>query len=162
MGYGIIAGSSLVKVPQLLNVQRSGSAEGLSYVGIETELVGYAVHTAYSIRGLALPFSAYGESVFLVIQSLALLLMVYSYGRVPLARRLAALLLLGGLAAGVFIALPEALLARLYELNTFVFLAARLPQVLENYRSKSTGQLSIVTCTLNLVSVCLFTPGDLR
>lgn len=35
-------------------------------------------------------------------------------------------------------------------MNTLVFLTARVPQIVKNYRTKSTGQLSSITCGMNL------------
>jgi len=37
-----------------------------------------------------------------------------------------------------------------YELNNFIFLAARIPQIISNYRAKSTGQLSFATTAMGL------------
>ncbi|CAA7032192.1 unnamed protein product [Microthlaspi erraticum] len=42
-------------------------------------------------------------------------------------------------------------LEALYDWRHLVFLAARLPQIWMNLRSKSTGQLSFWTCLMNLV-----------
>jgi hypothetical protein len=37
----------------------------------------------------------------------------------------------------------------LYDLNNFVMLGARVPQILKNFTEKSTGQLSIITFGVN-------------
>jgi mannose-P-dolichol utilization defect protein 1 len=38
----------------------------------------------------------------------------------------------------------------LFDANSFLFLAARLPQIYKNWRSRSTGELSLLTCLMNL------------
>ncbi len=62
LGYGILAGSTLVKVPQLLNVTRAKSAEGLNPISFELETVGLLIATTYGFL-MQLPFSAFGEVV---------------------------------------------------------------------------------------------------
>ena len=42
-------------------------------------------------------------------------------------------------------------LAALFDINSVVLLVSRVPQIVENYTSKSTGQLSIITYGLNLL-----------
>jgi hypothetical protein len=39
----------------------------------------------------------------------------------------------------------------LYDVNNFIMLAARVPQILKNFSEQSTGQLSIVTFGVNTV-----------
>ncbi len=48
LGVGIIAGSALVKVPQLLKILSAQSAEGLSLVGCLLELIAVTATGAYS------------------------------------------------------------------------------------------------------------------
>ena len=62
LGYGIVAGSTLVKVPQLLNVVRAKSAEGLSPLSLELETVSLAIATTYGFIN-QLPITAFGEVV---------------------------------------------------------------------------------------------------
>lgn len=45
--------------------------------------------------------------------------------------------------------MPRAAVARLYEANNAVMLAARVPQIAKNFAAKSTGQLSLVTFGVN-------------
>lgn len=85
MGYGIVAGASLLKLPQILGVLRSGSAAGLNLASFELENIGYSIHTAYGFI-LGLPFSAYGEAVIILLQNTLLLSIIYHYARAPLWR----------------------------------------------------------------------------
>ncbi|GBF91043.1 hypothetical protein Rsub_03899 [Raphidocelis subcapitata] len=149
MGYGIIAGSTLVKVPQIANVVRARSAEGLSAASFELESWGLLVHAAYGwVNGL--PFSSYGEAGILLAQNLLLLALLYRFSRAPAGRVAAvAALLMGALFAVASGRLNRASVGALYDVNNFVMLAARVPQIAKNFTSKSTGQLSIVTFGVN-------------
>ncbi len=62
LGLGIVAGSTMVKIPQVVAVLRAGSAEGLNPLSFELETLALAIAAAYGVlNGLA--FSAFGESV---------------------------------------------------------------------------------------------------
>ena len=43
----------------------------------------------------------------------------------------------------------------LFDLNSVVTIIARVPQIFQNFRTGSTGQLSIVTCGISLGGVCI-------
>ncbi|KAF8410116.1 hypothetical protein HHK36_002638 [Tetracentron sinense] len=69
LGYCIVAASTTVKVPQILKILNHRSVKGLSLVAFELEVVGYTIALAYCLHK-GLPFSAYGELFFLLIQGL--------------------------------------------------------------------------------------------
>uniref|UniRef100_A0A0K8RKC5 Mannose-P-dolichol utilization defect 1 protein homolog n=1 Tax=Ixodes ricinus TaxID=34613 RepID=A0A0K8RKC5_IXORI len=48
LGYGIIVGSTLVKVPQIVKIVQAQSAEGISVTSVLLELIGVTASTAYS------------------------------------------------------------------------------------------------------------------
>ena len=62
LGYGILAGSTLVKVPQVANVLRAASAAGLAPLSFELETIGLLIAVSYGFL-MGLPFSAFGETV---------------------------------------------------------------------------------------------------
>eukprot|EP00887_Chlorella_sp_A99_P006403 scaffold3.g6403.t1 len=149
LGYGILAGSTLVKVPQLVAVVRARSADGLNPLSFELESVGLAIGMLYGFLN-ALPFSAFGEVVALFLQNCVLLLIVYAFQRRSPGRPAALLALLAGLGcAGASGTLSRAAAASLYDLNNLLLVASRLPQILQNQRSRGTGQLSLATYGLN-------------
>ena len=49
LGYGIIAGSTIVKLPQIVNFVRAGSVEGVSRASSYLELVGYLLVSVFHI-----------------------------------------------------------------------------------------------------------------
>ena len=83
LGLGIVVGSSLVKLPQVLKIAGSGSADGISFMGVLLELIAITFSGVYSYSN-NFPFSAYGESVFLAIQTtiIGLLVVAFSQGKV--------------------------------------------------------------------------------
>lgn len=72
MGYVIIAGSMLFKVPQAVRIFRKKSAEGLSASMYILETAGIAMSLAFSMKN-AFPFSTYGEAVFILLQNVAIM-----------------------------------------------------------------------------------------
>jgi uncharacterized protein with PQ loop repeat len=61
LGLGIVLGSTMVKMPQILTVVRAKSAEGLSPLSFELETLGLVIAATYGTLN-KLAFSAYGES----------------------------------------------------------------------------------------------------
>ncbi|KAL4541787.1 hypothetical protein Ndes2437B_g06121 [Nannochloris sp. 'desiccata'] len=150
LGLGIVLGSTMVKMPQILAVVRAKSAEGLSPLSFELETLGLAIAATYgTLNNLA--FSAYGESAAMLIQNIILLLLVYRYQGRSSSRTAGLFAVLAGwggvLASG---AMQPSHLNALYDFNNILLLASRVPQILQSYSDKSTGQLSIVTYALNL------------
>jgi uncharacterized protein with PQ loop repeat len=72
MGYVVIAGSMLFKVPQAVRIFRKKSAEGLSASMYILESAGIAMSLAFSMKN-AFPFSTYGEAVFILLQNVAIM-----------------------------------------------------------------------------------------
>jgi len=148
LGLGIVVGSSLVKLPQVLKIAGSGSADGISFTGILLELIAITFSGIYSYSN-NFPFSAYGESVFLAIQTTAigLLVLVFSQGKLKA-------ILFGALYAGALWSLmnpvitPVGLLWYGQAANIPMILLGKLIQIMTNFRNGHTGQLSAVTCFL--------------
>ena len=86
----------------------------------------------------------------MLLQNIVLLLLIYSYQRRSSARTAILFAFLAGW-AGAFTtgAIQPRHLGALYDLNNVILLAARLPQIAQNFSTKSTGQLSIITYGLN-------------
>lgn len=145
LGYAIIAASVFLKVPQIVLIVKNKSIKGLSVASFELEVAGFTIALAYCLFK-QLPFSAYGELVFILAQSIVCLALIYYYSPNPgvsvwvktaLYCALAPTLLGGKLDAQ--------LIEALYACQHAIFFCARLPQIYENFRNKSTGQLSFMT-----------------
>jgi mannose-P-dolichol utilization defect 1 len=147
LGYGIILGSIMVKVPQITKILSAKSAEGISIVSTTLELTAITGVLAYSYAN-GFPFSAYGEAIFLVIQTaiISFLVLTYTQGAT-----------VGVLYTAVYAAIlayllsPMAPMSLLWGLQASVILLvvmARMIQAVTNYRNQSTGQLSFLTVAL--------------
>ncbi|KAJ3734280.1 mannose-P-dolichol utilization defect 1 protein [Lentinula guzmanii] len=147
LGIGIVVGGSVMKLPQLLLILRGRSARGLSLSAYVLETLAYGINLSYSFRNM-FPFSTYGENLFLTIQNILITFLIIFYTpSLRLARRrrnaqlsYAFLGLLIGTAAVCYSSMP--ILAFLQLSTLPLSLTSKVPQIRQNYRSKSTGQLS--------------------
>ena len=64
LGFGIIVGGSIVKLPQIIKIIRAQTTKGISLSSYLLESFGYTVTLAYNMRKEN-PFSTYGESMYL-------------------------------------------------------------------------------------------------
>ncbi|XP_045839682.1 mannose-P-dolichol utilization defect 1 protein isoform X2 [Meles meles] len=78
LGLGVVAGSLLVKLPQVLKILRAKSAEGLSLQSVVLELVAVTGTMVYSITN-NFPFSSWGEALFLMLQTVTICFLVLHY-----------------------------------------------------------------------------------
>lgn len=148
LGYGVVAGASVVKLPQLLKLASAGSAAGLSPLSAELEQAAYGIGAFY---GLAhnLPFSAFGETCFLALQNLAILALVYHFNGTPARGAFVAVLAAAAAAAFFGGKISKRQIAAAYEGASLLVIAARVPQIYSNFKSKATGQLSGITYGAN-------------
>ncbi|EOA13914.1 hypothetical protein CARUB_v10027032mg [Capsella rubella] len=149
LGYFVVLASMTVKLPQIMKVVDNKSVKGLSVVAFELEVVGYTISLAYCIYK-ELPFSAFGELAFLLIQALILVGCIYYFSRPLSVSTWVRAVLYFALAPTVLAGKIDPLLFEaLYASKHLIFLSARIPQIWKNFRNKSTGQLSFLTCFMN-------------
>jgi mannose-P-dolichol utilization defect protein 1 len=154
IGYSIIFFSFILKVPQIKNMMKMKSDEGLSYVSIYLEIIIFLFSGLYGYH-YENPFSTYGENCIILAQSLTILFLCWSYGaKASIFSKINRFLFLSSLAVLTAISiknlLPES--AWFYIGSSPVPLAsvARLTQIYESYKAKSTGPLSAFTFFLAL------------
>lgn len=142
LGIGIIAVSSIVKVPQILKLLKSRSAEGVSFLSYVLETSAYLISLAYNVRN-GFPFSTFGETALIVGQNVIISVLVLNYsGRASLAA-----VFVAALAGSVAMLFTESVL----DMKTLSYLqagagvlgvASKLPQILAILQQGGTGQLS--------------------
>ncbi|KAK7431222.1 hypothetical protein QQZ08_002262 [Neonectria magnoliae] len=142
LGIGIIAASSIVKVPQILKLLNSRSADGVSFLSYLLETTAYLISLAYNIRN-GFPFSTFGETALIVGQNVVISVLVLNFsGRAGLAAVFVAAL------AGAFAALFA---ENIVDAQTLSYLqagagalgvASKVPQILAIFQQGGTGQLS--------------------
>ncbi|XP_058080431.1 mannose-P-dolichol utilization defect 1 protein homolog 2 isoform X1 [Magnolia sinica] len=149
LGYCIVAASTTVKVPQILKILKHSSVRGLSVTAFELEVVGYTIALSYCLHK-GLPFSAYGELFFLLIQAIILVGIIYYYSQPMGAKALIKAALYCAIAPTVLAGqIDPVLFEALYASQHAIFFFARVPQIWKNYTNKSTGELSFLTCFMN-------------
>ncbi|XP_046557551.1 mannose-P-dolichol utilization defect 1 protein-like [Haliotis rubra] len=147
LGFAIIAGSCIVKVPQVVKILGARSGEGINLYSITCEIIAISSTWAYGYA-LKFPFSAYGEAVFLAFQTALIAMLVLFYnGNTPVAiiyvtvYAFSMIYLLSPMA-------PMPLLSMLQAANSLIIAISKIIQAAANYRNSSTGQLSAVTVTM--------------
>ena len=78
IGFAIITGAFILKVPQIMKILSSGSVEGISPFSYYTETLNY-VNTAALSMHLGLAFSVYGETLIILAQNAIIILLLWSY-----------------------------------------------------------------------------------
>ncbi|KAI4342619.1 hypothetical protein MLD38_027225 [Melastoma candidum] len=149
LGYAIVAASTTVKLPQIMKILQNKSIKGLSVVSFELETIGYTIALAYCLHK-GLPFSAYGELAFLLIQAMILVAILYYFSQ-PMGIKSWIRPLIYCAVAPTILAgqIEPVLFEALYASQHAIFFCARVPQIWKNYTSKSTGELSFLTSFMN-------------
>lgn len=147
LGYSIVAGAVLVKVPQIQKIVSSKSAAGVSFMSIMLELYAITCMFSYSLAN-GFPFSTWGDSFFLLIQVTIIALLVLNYsGQKTLAGiffiSFCAILVV--LLSGVT---PMSVLAMLQLSNMPAVVTAKLLQAFKCFQLGHTGQISAITVFL--------------
>ncbi|KAK0632093.1 hypothetical protein B0T14DRAFT_21139 [Immersiella caudata] len=142
LGVGIIAASSIVKVPQIVKLVRSQSASGVSFLSYLLETSSYLISLAYNFRN-GFPFSTYGETALVMGQNIIITVLVLNYsGRASMAA-----LFVAALAASAVTLFGESLL----DMKALSYLqagagvmgvASKVPQIVAILQEGGTGQLS--------------------
>ena len=143
LGIGIIGASSIVKVPQLLKIINSGSADGISFLSYLLETGSYMIGLSYNARH-GFPFSTYGETALILVQNVVIAGLVLKYSGKGLGS-------VGAWVAGI-VAVGMALAREdIVDFKTLAWLQAgagvlsvssKLPQIVTIWKEGGTGQLS--------------------
>ncbi|CEL92013.1 unnamed protein product [Vitrella brassicaformis CCMP3155] len=145
LSLGVIAGATIVKVPQILRILKSQSVHGVSEAAFIIELLANAIYCCYNVLE-GYPISNWGESAFVTIQCILLVLLYWSFQpghhliRGSLTCVLAAFFTF--VLQGPF---PHSALPILGFAPTPISVASRLPQIVRNLRQGHTGELSLLT-----------------
>jgi mannose-P-dolichol utilization defect protein 1 len=161
LGIGIVFGGSVMKVPQIRLIVNARSARGLSLSAYILETLSYAITLAYSFRH-QFPFTTYGENLFLTLQNIIITFLIIVYlPSSPLTRKrssksqsliIASLLIL---VTGIVLYTISLRTLALLQVTTLpLSLFSKIPQIRQNFRSESTGQLSAFA-VISQIAGCL-------
>lgn len=148
LSLGIICGAMIVKVPQILKVLLSRSAEGLSFLSVVMETLAASIAFAYNFRADN-PFTTYGETLFMTLQNIILLLLMGLY-RGQTMRLILLFSLYSVMMSSLLIPsyVTFGTLRSMQAMTIPLSMASRLPQIWTIWRHHSTGQLSSVSTFL--------------
>ncbi|KEG08407.1 putative SNF2 DNA repair protein [Trypanosoma grayi] len=148
--YGVVFGSVMLKVPQIVKVLQHRSAAGISLASLCFELTSYVITTSWGIAQ-ALQFKDFGENMFIMLE-MALLLLLVGYLQNNLLYAMSVFLAeataLAAMSTGF---LDRDLHEWLLSVQILFGMSSRVPQIIMNYRNESTGQLSFATFYLAMM-----------
>ena len=156
IGIAIIAGSAVLKLPQIIKIFKAKSVEGISKYMFYTEILMLINSSGYSMQA-KIPFSVYGESVIILVQNFLIVLMFWVYSKDIGAPEKALLFAFFSGYSFVLFSGNEFLDKAQWDLvqksNLFLSLISRVPQIITNFSNKSTGQLAFFTFLLSFLGV---------
>jgi hypothetical protein len=143
LSLGLLAGGLLVKVPQILLIVKQKSGEGISVLGLLLESIAISIGLIYNYAKRN-PFTSYGEGSFMLVQNLIIMSLILNY------KRKSAFLINAGIVGLVYFLNQSSigLLEQLQISTIFIGMASRLPQIWQNFVTRSTGKLSFVSTFL--------------
>lgn len=148
LGIGIIGASSIVKVPQLLKLLNSQSAEGISFLSYLLETSSYLITLAYNVRQ-GFPFSTYGEIALILVQNVAIAALVLRFS----GKTAGSAAWIAGLAAAGYALfdgkiVDKGMMGYLQAGAGLLGVASKVPQILAIWQQGGTGQLSAFAVSL--------------
>ncbi|OHT02644.1 Mannose-P-dolichol utilization defect 1 protein 2 [Tritrichomonas foetus] len=155
IGYGLIAFSSILKLPQLFVIIRHKSGQGLSVTSLFMEIVANVLAYCYH-RQKGFPISTFGETLLIMIQNVLIAFFVTHYSPTYniYSWNLFILLdscLIFAVERGV---VSDNLMAMLWTICLPLSIAYKIPQILHTYKAKCKGELSTLSCFLTLMGSC--------
>ncbi|XP_018567366.1 mannose-P-dolichol utilization defect 1 protein homolog [Anoplophora glabripennis] len=144
LGLGIILGSLLVKIPQILKLLKSKSGEGINILSVTLDLTAITIYMSYSFVK-QFPFSSWGDTAFLAIQTVIVAVLVLVYQNAVLK----SLLYLSTYLSVCYVMMsgitPLNVLWTLQTCNIPIVVTGKLIQAWTNFKNGHTGQLSAIT-----------------
>lgn len=152
LGLGIIAASSIVKIPQILKLLRSRSAAGVSFLSYALETAGFVASLAYNARQ-GFPFSTWGETALIAVQDVVICVLVLRYQ----GQGVAAAGFVAGVGACLWALMSEGVvggkeMGYVQAVAGNLGVASKLPQIWTVWNEGGTGQLSAFAVSNYFVS----------
>ena len=80
IGYLIITGAFILKVPQILKILKNKSVHGISKIMFYIETLMFIHSSSFSIHN-KIPFSVYGENLIILAQNLIIVLLFWTFNK---------------------------------------------------------------------------------
>merc|ERR1711871_1390874 len=153
LSYAIIVGAVILKLPQIKKIVSAGSVTGLAPLTFYCDVLIFSISSGYSyLQGQ--PFSTYGEELVILAQNIVLVFLLWKYKDPAFGIIHIILVSLAWLALGVWVLGldGEAPVVTVLPLLTIGATAiSRCPQAYANFAQGHTGQLSLISTSLNFV-----------
>eukprot|EP00928_Gymnodinium_smaydae_P032410 TRINITY_DN23483_c0_g1_i2.p1 TRINITY_DN23483_c0_g1~~TRINITY_DN23483_c0_g1_i2.p1 ORF type:complete len:601 (+),score=116.42 TRINITY_DN23483_c0_g1_i2:70-1872(+) len=154
LGYVMVAGGALYKLPQALQIQRARSARGVSLGSSVLGMLSQTFSVAYALEE-GHPFSAYGEAIPAFATTLVIALQTLRFERRASALRLVAAAA-AALAAAVAACRAGGKAARAMQTAVpALTVVEKLPQAITLWKTGSAGQVSLTTSLLSLLGTVI-------
>jgi len=150
LGYAILAGSLLLRLPQILKIVSAKSGAGIS--AMSEILMLFSIFGTMSYGYFKqFPVSAYGDAFSLWVQANLVLMCVFYYDKKHCSAVLT--LLCSSVASYLMYAdlIPEAVIVGLNGSGLLLAAVSKLTQIWANYQNASTGVLSAITLLLQFL-----------
>ncbi|KAF8820219.1 PQ loop repeat-containing protein [Cardiosporidium cionae] len=153
---GVMVASAFVKLPQILKIFLARSVTGIAEPTYYLEVAYTFIYVGYNVsRGNA--FGVWGESAFVAVQNVTLLMLFWSFSKpdqskIPYSRRVS---FVSALIVFCYIVkrqlVPPIIIPLLGILPIPLSISSILPQIIKNFKQGHTGQISLVTITIQLM-----------
>ena len=155
IGFGLIAFSCVLKIPQLVQIVLHRSGRGLSLSSLFMEIVANVLAYAYH-RHKGFPISTFGETIVILIQNLLIAFFVTHFSPKYNIITWNSFIILNscivfGVEKGI---IGDVLMNWLWRICLPLSVAYKIPQILSTYRAKCKGELSTLSCFLTLMGSC--------
>eukprot|EP01038_Epipyxis_sp_PR26KG_P010237 gene10237-13770_t len=154
LGYSILLGSIALKLPQIINIIVSKDVVGISPISFYGEVPLATTTVVYNILKNN-PFSSYGESVMVLIQNLVLVFLLWTFSKPAVLLQTRLSVLLGFVVIAIisyFIPPSFQFLLPLFNFGLMIISrVSQVPQIISNFKLRTTGQISIITTLLLFV-----------
>lgn len=155
IGFGLIFFSSILKIPQLIQIIVHRSGKGLSTTSLFMEVISNVLSLSYHMQK-KFPFSTYGETILILIQNLLISFFVvhFSPNYNPFVWN-------GFLLINSFLVfsvkrevMRDDVMKILWTICLPLSIAYKIPQIIHTYKEKSRGELSALSCFLTVLGSC--------
>lgn len=138
-------------MPQIYNIIKARSGRGILPSMFYMECFMFIINGCYNIH-LNSPFSVYGENFCLLLQNLVIIALLWIFGRKTSVapKAIVTLSIFGTLTFLYFDALvPGSVWKLLMDIQILMVAFSRMPQIVENFRTQFTGELSSIMFLAN-------------
>lgn len=140
LGYAIICGSFILKVPQIIKILRAKDVTGLTPSTFYIEVIIFQSNTIYNVLR-QYPISTWGENLVILVQNCLLVILMWQYSKPPTSifnRLVYSILFFASTFA--MMSLPPSQQWVLGSAAIPLSCASRIPQIWANFKQGHTGK----------------------